>query len=660
MSKTALRALLFALLGFVVSANAQQTVDVGPEDGVLCCNGLNAFLFQGDDILVVTGRAGVMRFDHRTGRWQRSMDGLVATNDVSPFVGFACQSPSMPGVLYALAGNEVAATPFNGLFSSRDFGRHWTRRAATDTGRGLNFCAVDAADLDTLYVSGTDSTPALASRTWRSSDGGRTVQDITALLPACAQGGVVVTARGAVYARGADCIARSIDQGATFQLLPTPAGKIGGFSASADNGTLLLASFDAALHYVATFRSTDSGVTWLPAAGLPDGFSMPLGFDPTDASRVYAAIGPAAYVSRDGGATFAALPGDPRFLGSNPATSIAADAHGSVWLIGLAGPGPFRSDDGGQTWHPVVDGFRASAVQDLAFDANGSLLVGVLHTQAAYRQGQGRSYVPLGRALVDPSGPAGITIAAAAVAGSPVDANVVLVASDGDLGLVRTADGGQTWTRSSVAGHPDGFASGRMRFATGTRVYVVAPNAVAPGLYRSDDGGRTFARLSRTAFGAIAVLPGNPDTLYLGTYGKRRSLFKSTDGGHTLQPLGRIGDFSALAIDRRDPQVLYAGERLGGVIRSVDGGQTFAAASAGLAGTGVLDLGQDASGTLFAWMRAGGLFASRDGAATWSRVDSAEALQRSGVEAGRGTLVVDPQRVGRIYLGNAGVIRVDE
>ena len=69
-------------------------------------------------------------------------------------------------------------------------------------------------------------------------------------------------------------------------------------------------------------------------------------------------------------------------------------------------------------------------------------------------------------------------------------------------------------------------------------------------------------------------------------------------------------------------------------------------------------LAQDANGTLFVWLRAGGLFASDDHAATWRAVDTGEALRRSGVEAGRGSLVADPRRLGHLYLGNAGVIEI--
>jgi len=94
------------------------------------------------------------------------------------------------------------------------------------------------------------------------------------------------------------------------------------------------------------------------------------------------------------------------------------------------------------------------------------------------------------------------------------------------------------------------------------------------------------------------------------------------------------------------------------VIRSLDGGKSFALASAGLAGGGVHGLAQDAHGTLFVWLRGGGLFASDDHAATWHAIDTGEALRRSGVEAGRGSLVADPRHPGHLYLGNAGVIEV--
>jgi hypothetical protein len=58
-------------------------------------------------------------------------------------------------------------------------------------------------------------------------------------------------------------------------------------------------------------------------------------------------------------------------------------------------------------------------------------------------------------------------------------------------------------------------------------------------------------------------------------------------------------------------------------------------------------------------LREGDLFASHDGASSWHGVDTGEALRRSGVESGRGSIVADPNHPRRVYLGNAGVMRID-
>jgi photosystem II stability/assembly factor-like uncharacterized protein len=301
----------------------------------------------------------------------------------------------------------------------------------------------------------------------------------------------------------------------------------------------------------------------------------------------------------------------------------------------------------------VSDGFRASAVNDLAFDARGRLLVGVNNTRVIFRQAGGGSFRAIGQALVAD----GFLVHAASVAGSPTDPDVVVTATIGG-GIVRTENGGRSWTSAAVTGNPTNFNLSRMVFASASRLYVAGPTSSAPGLYRSDDEGRSFARLSTLPFGALAVDQTDPDHLYVATYSSDDGLFESTDGGQTLRHLSQQGSFSALAVDRHNRRVIYAGERFGRVIRSLDGGLTFAPARAGLRGNGVHGLAQDRDGTLFVWLRGGGLFSSEDGATTWQPVDTGEALRRSGVEAGRGAIVVDPTHRGRVYLGNAGVIEI--
>src|SRR5712692_3957035 len=159
------------------------------------------------------------------------------------------------------------------------------------------------------------------------------------------------------------------------------------------------------------------------------------------------------------------------------------------------------------------------------------------------------------------------------------------------------------------------------------RVYAVGSS----GLFRSTNGGASFIRTPAIQFGSVAADPGNADVVYVGSWAANRGVFKSSDGGSTLQLTGLTsGNFSALAVDPQDTRIVYAGNRSGSVFRSLDGGATFAPAGTGLAGTGVMGLGIDPSNLarLYVWMHDGGLFRTDDRAASWKAVDTGEALRR--------------------------------
>ena len=80
-----------------------------------------------------------------------------------------------------------------------------------------------ADDPKTVYVSGFDDTD-FTNRTWRSTDGGNTVQEISSLLPACAVGGVPETARGAVYLQTFDLDDLDHLELITAEVMPAVAG----------------------------------------------------------------------------------------------------------------------------------------------------------------------------------------------------------------------------------------------------------------------------------------------------------------------------------------------------------------------------------------------------------------------------------------------------
>jgi photosystem II stability/assembly factor-like uncharacterized protein len=193
------------------------------------------------------------------------------------------------------------------------------------------------------------------------------------------------------------------------------------------------------------------------------------------------------------------------------------------------------------------------------------------------------------------------------------------------------------------------------------------------GVFVTRDGGTSWesAGLKNSrAIARIAVHPTEPGTAYvaamghLWAWGGERGLYKTTDGGKTWKAVlagpagfeGRLG-CGDVVLDPKNPAVVYAalyarrrtpwsfewgpdateGRDLGGIFRSADGGATWTRLSQGLpAQTGRIGLAVSASkpGVVMAIVqsaeggaaplrepnsKAGGVFRSEDGGATWTR-----------------------------------------
>jgi photosystem II stability/assembly factor-like uncharacterized protein len=149
-------------------------------------------------------------------------------------------------------------------------------------------------------------------------------------------------------------------------------------------------------------------------------------------------------------------------------------------------------------------------------------------------------------------------------------------------GLYRSLDGGKSWARLTGHGLPEGNW-GRVAVAVasdGKRVYALIPGR-KPGLYRSDDGGDTWALenadsrlISRSwYFGNITVDPQNPDVLYVPNV----ALFRSEDGGKTVSVLrGAPGgdDYHQIWVDPKDSTHMVLGTDQGTTV-SLNDGETW-------------------------------------------------------------------------------------
>ncbi|MEZ4588715.1 MAG: hypothetical protein R2909_20250 [Gemmatimonadales bacterium] len=143
-------------------------------------------------------------------------------------------------------------------------------------------------------------------------------------------------------------------------------------------------------------------------------------------------------------------------------------------------------------------------------------------------------------------------------------------------GLFKSTDGGETWTEiTRRPGLPEGGVVGRIGVsvsgANPRRVYALVEHD-SGGLFRSEDAGRTWAKINESrsirqrAFYYTHVFadPKNPDVVYI----ENTALFRSTDGGKTLDNVGRgtHGDFHDLWIDPDDPSHLVVGNDGGGAV----------------------------------------------------------------------------------------------
>lgn len=149
-------------------------------------------------------------------------------------------------------------------------------------------------------------------------------------------------------------------------------------------------------------------------------------------------------------------------------------------------------------------------------------------------------------------------------------------------GLYRSQDAGKTWSRLSGSGLPEGDW-GRIGVEVapdGKRVYALI-QAKKGGLYRSNDGGDTWVlenadpRLTSRAwyFSGITIDPQNPDVIYIPNV----ALYRSEDGGKTISIVrGAPGgdDYHQIWIDPRNSASMVLGTDQGTTI-SLDRGQTW-------------------------------------------------------------------------------------
>jgi len=313
------------------------------------------------------------------------------------------------------------------------------------------------------------------------------------------------------------------------------------------------------------WKTTNAGVTWKPIFDHQAVASIgAIAVAPSDPQIIYVGTGESdirsnlssgdgVYRSTDGGESWKNV----GLRDTRQISRIVIDPRNAnivyVGALGHAyGPNPdrgvYKSTDGGEHWTKVLDQGTEIGIADLAI-ATGRpnlLFAATWHTHRP----PWSTYAP-----IDGTG----------------------------SGIVRSQDGGNSWTRLNSPGLASGDW-GRPAVAVsadGKRVYLLIDGGKESGLYRSDDGGDNWTRKNTDArltsrswyFGSITIDPQNPDVFYVPNV----ALYRSEDGGQTISIVrGAPGgdDYHQLWVDPKNLLRMILATDQGTTI-SVDRGQTW-------------------------------------------------------------------------------------
>ncbi len=497
------------------------------------------------------------------------------------------------------------ATKAGEVFTSADGGASWSRvgSATYPFGQAGAISAVYLTrDNATLFVGSSLGLRKcdLGTGTWSSvNSGGYAVSDIVGY-------GFTET----IYITYGNRVAWTVDNGATWQFssnIPITNGiayRLGVASDAAGNIKILVGWRDGWLG--GAVLSNDGGRNW---TNIERNLSHDVGNDPT---RVW----------NQGFGWPLSVAIDP----INPTTLYLTDFWG-VW----------RSDDNGQSWQEKIKGAANTVGSDVTVMSDGSLLVGTMDNGLLKSTDGGKTYKTLvngqnidghvwkviatgnkiiatnspwnvnrNQVLISTDGGATFTVTSSglpqtrptlntvwwqsfprALAVDPKNPNKVYLGMDGDSGggFFYSDDGGFNWIRST--GQPSS-----LRVYNGLAVDPIETNRLywgavgsAGGVYRSEDYGKTWARVFSGSTWVFDVAVGSDGKVYAAGDSGGPSLYVSSDKGSTWTLLkkftGNSGSCEAITIDPNNPKriavgsVYWSGWAPNKIYFTEDGGSTW-------------------------------------------------------------------------------------
>lgn len=340
------------------------------------------------------------------------------------------------------------------------------------------------------------------------------------------------------------------------------------------------------------YLTENSGDTWIKVVDQDERFGA-VEFSEADPNIAYSASPNAFYRSEDGGHNWIRFNrpdgswGPAGFVIGFP-IDIQCDPRDPYRLfVNSYLGGNFLSLDGGESWVTSSNGYSGARISRIVVMPGASHKVYCGTRSGIFRSNNGGDLWE-GLVYAPPEMFAKFNeIVALAVDPSNSD-HVLCIAGDYPQ-ILYSYNGGYTWNSGTMI---EGTES-PIIFNPSNPSIVYA--SFRKGFYTSNDGGENWVKKSHpltddNTFPAMVIHPNNNETLFASK--PNGTFVKTTDGGTNWTALG-VGlpappfRMVALAIDKLDPDVLYAGfnqdsDQGTGVYKSIDGGSTWVSTSVGM------------------------------------------------------------------------------
>jgi photosystem II stability/assembly factor-like uncharacterized protein len=544
----------------------------------------------------------------------KSTDGGLTWAALNLGIGFNDQvfdvaiDPSAPSILWAGIADAFASQPVNAIRST-DGGATWEDQtpplAAPISCRGI---AVDPSNSNTVIaVFGGDFG---GGQVWITTDGGDSWTDRSAGLPGNPLNAVVydgirlLVGGGLLFGSQFVGLYESPDLGVTWTPLHDgtwPVLVVEDIAVDPTDSARIFAAIDGG----GVNRTTDGGVTWQVGIGGTQALAgRSIRFRPGNSQELFLGTSSlAVFHSTNGGDTFVQ---SSEGISELDLFSIDANpldpADLAVAFQGANNGGVLSSTDGGTTW--LLESAPPTRYSAVRFAPTGTLYAissgpSTVAPEGLYRREGNLSWTPLG----PDQGPL-YESDLDAMRFSVNNSNLILLGGS-DFGVAgfegtiwRSTDAGQGWTKVYELGDFHRITDIEIVEDGTDQNMVAAWNSESGdnvgGALRSTDGGSSWFDSSSGLPSAffrgprLCASPSDPQTLLISGWLSFESggLFRTNDGGATWTSTGWTGNETVgdVACHPSDDQMLFVTQLSGGdaVLRSQDGGATFASFSNGL------------------------------------------------------------------------------